>query len=60
MRKLAAETAADLVPVREHFRVALRDQPRDALFMPDGHCSDRGYEIIGRSAAAVVARRLRE
>lgn len=55
-RKLAGETAAELVDVRRRFEVESRNRPREELFIPDGHCADGGYLIMGQLAEAAARR----
>jgi hypothetical protein len=56
--KLAAETGAELVDMRQRLEAAARSQPSEAFFIPDGHCSDSGYRIMGETAAAAAGRLL--
>lgn len=52
VQRVAAEQGVDWIAVRPDFEAALRTQPREALFIPDGHCTTAGYAIL----ADVVAR----
>ncbi|MEM7199133.1 MAG: GDSL-type esterase/lipase family protein [Planctomycetota bacterium] len=52
---LAATTETRLVPVRAAFERLLEHEPWEKLFVVDGHCADRGYDEIARSAAEAVA-----
>ena len=58
--KLASQTTARVIGIRERFEIALRQQKRDELFMPDGHCNDEGYQIMGKAVAEVASRLLNE
>ncbi len=49
---VARRTGCRLVDTEKAFEAAQRDgTPRAALFVPDGHCNDRGYGIIARLVA---------
>ena len=56
LRRVAEENAIPLVDVEPTFRDSLRTASRDAFFVADGHCNDRGYAIV----AAAVGRKVLE
>ncbi len=58
--RLASQTSVRVIGIRERFDVALRRQKRDELFMPDGHCNDQGYQIMGKAAAEMASQLLKE
>lgn len=49
---VAAATGAHFLPLHPRFSELLQTTPRAALFIADGHCTDRGY---GEMAAQVAA-----
>ena len=55
--ELARTTEAELVAIRERFQSELRRRSREELLIPDGHCNDAGYALMGRMAAE-MARKL--
>jgi hypothetical protein len=52
----ARETGAARVELVARFDELLRELPREALFVPDGHCNDRGYAEIAALVAAALQR----
>ncbi len=58
--RLASQTSVRVIGIRERFDVALRRQKRDELFMPDGHCIDQGYQIMGKAVAEMASQLLNE
>ena len=50
-------TAAGNDQVR--FEVALRTRARADLFIPDGHCNDAGYTLMGATAAETLTELMR-
>lgn len=57
-RKAAEATGSELVSMRAAFTNALREHRREDLFIADGHCTDAGYGLMGRTAAPAVRRAL--
>ncbi len=48
-RAFAADTGTHLIDIVPRFAAALQGQRRDALFVADGHCNDRGYAIVAEA-----------
>ncbi|MCI0589467.1 MAG: GDSL-type esterase/lipase family protein [Planctomycetes bacterium] len=57
-QRAASEAGAGWLSVSEEFNRLLRSTSRDDLFIPDGHCTDRGYGVIARRVAEDARRRL--
>lgn len=55
---VAAETGCGWLDVRPAFARALESRPVEELFIPDGHCTDDGYAILGAAVAEDAAVRL--
>ncbi|HIE72366.1 MAG TPA: hypothetical protein EYP98_20590, partial [Planctomycetes bacterium] len=56
VRALGKKTGATVVDVLRLFEITALS--REDLFIPDGHCSGRGYRLMGEAAAAIVAKHL--
>jgi hypothetical protein len=54
-RTAAGQGGSLYAPVAERFERELLLRPREELFVPDGHCSDAGYELVARTVAEVIA-----
>ncbi len=53
IRAVANATATRAIPLRPALEASQR--PRNELFIPDGHCSDGGYRLMGETIAAALA-----
>ena len=53
---LARETGTELIDVQQRFEIAVRTQRREELFVPDDHCADGGYLIMGLAAADAASK----
>ena len=54
VRELAREKGVELVDMRQRLEAAAHARLGEVLFIPDGHCSDAGYRIMGETAAAAA------
>lgn len=56
MRRVGAEANVPWINVHAEFERRLQGRPRSDLFVPDGHCNDRGYALM----AQIISHDLRE
>jgi hypothetical protein len=56
--RVASRTAAGWINIRELFDARLKTTPREELFVPDGHLSDKGYHLVASVVAADARQRL--
>jgi lysophospholipase L1-like esterase len=54
VRDVAERTGADLVDLRSAFERAVETVAESALFVPDGHCSAEGYDLMAAEVAALL------
>ncbi|MCI0588961.1 MAG: GDSL-type esterase/lipase family protein [Planctomycetes bacterium] len=59
VRRAAEGTGAGRLAITSEFERLLQNTQREAWFVPDGHCNDRGYEVIARRAVEDARQRLR-
>ena len=54
----AASIGADVAAISDRFGEELKSCKRNDLFVPDGHCSDRGYALMAEVVAPLVIKHL--
>jgi len=57
LRRVAAEKQAPWIDVEAAFQNRLKTTPKEELFVPDGHLTDKGYALMSELVVADIRQR---